>query len=1070
MDISTQTLRNTVVPAMALAVCLMTAAPEAHAYEVPGRGTWGKPPKLKVDRAAGHIPITFELAQATKVSLAVYDKEGHIIRTCLGAEPMEAGKQTYLWDGLTDYDQPVPPGQYCWKMLTQEGFEQKYVCDVGVSGNPPYSTPDGLGGWAGDYAYPVCVKIEGDQVVLGTGSGEAAPYTIGTDLEGRKKWAGWWGCKGFWALANGIGYVTDWEGRLARFDPYKGHVLTFPQGGGQIQMTFDGKPLTTMEGGMTVADGKLIVVSMRDKALFVVDPTTAAVKERLPLEGAGWGAATGPKGELYVVVGNRIGRYDLPAKTFKPLTDPVPDNRMLTCDAAGNIYACVWGSAMQVWKFSPAGKLLKKIGKEGGRPREGKFDPKGMFRPYDVAVDKNGRIWVAEFFDQPKRYSVWNADGTLWKDFFGSHVYSSEAGVDPKRPEEIYVGNVRYRVDYDKGTWVPEWTMESINWEIPPEKLDRKDGKPVNFRFSAGYEFATVEGRRFMHGFDGGGHANDWVVELVGDKMVPRLFMAGRFWGNGAETHHWLDANNDGQFQAEEAHHKSYPGFESKLRQYTVMDSHMNLYVPLRPMGHHQSSGLLPPKPLQPADKPFPVVERVKFTGFNAQGAPTWAFDKPEIVATDTYEGVIPDFRMSVDDEGRIMILYATGDPLWAQRAQGTGHRVVCYDGKGGKLWEYHNVHVAFAWRSEPYFPGFIVGAHHAIGSSTKRLWGVTGYFGQYFLLDKETGLFVAALGQDQRPPYKHDHTMVLTDNFNGTMWNDPKTGKAYFSGGDADCRIWELKGYEDYKIREGKLGVDAAQFAQSGKNAEQAKLSELYVNGKYNEAKLEKLVKAAADGNDDEWKGVDLQAIAKVDKRTAQAQLGYDDKHLWIRFQVADESPLRNQASDYRALFKSGDALDIQFCTDTGKRPEHGQNQQEMRVGDARILVVRTQDDKMNATIIRYRTPDKDKPKQYEYESSVWKEKVDEVSVINDLPMHCKAEKDSYVVEVGVPWSVIGLKPAAGLKFKGDVGVIYGNEGSTRNTVRYMWSDKTAALGVNNDVPTEMRLHPNNMGTWIVP
>jgi hypothetical protein len=301
-------------------------------------------------------------------------------------------------------------------------------------------------------------------------------------------------------------------------------------------------------------------------------------------------------------------------------------------------------------------------------------------------------------------------------------------------------------------------------------------------------------------------------------------------------------------------------------------------------------------------------------------------------------------------------------------------------------------------------------------------------------------------------------------------MWNDPKTGKAYFSGGDADCRIWELKGYEDYKIREGKLDVDAAQFAQSGKNAEQAKLSELYVNGKYNEAQLKKLVKAAADGNDDEWKGVDLQAIAKVDKRTAQAQLGYDDKHLWIRFQVADESPLRNQASDYRALFKSGDALDIQFCTDTGKRPEHGQNQQEMRVGDARILVVRTQDDKMNATIIRYRTPVKDKPKQYEYESSVWKEKVDEVSVINDLPMHCKAEKDSYVVEVGVPWSVIGLKPAAGLKFKGDVGVIYGNEGSTRNTVRYMWSDKTAALGVNNDVPTEMRLHPNNMGTWIVP
>lgn len=50
----------------------------------------------------------------------------------------------------------------------------------------------------------------------------------------------------------------------------------------------------------------------------------------------------------------------------------------------------------------------------------------------------------------------------------------------------------------------------------------------------------------------------------------------------------------------------------------------------------------------------------------------------------------------------------------------------------------------------------------------------------------------------------------------------------------------------------------------------------------------------------------------------------------------MSDESPLRNQASDFHNLFKTGDALDIQFCTDPGTRPMHGQNQQEMRVGDA--------------------------------------------------------------------------------------------------------------------------------------
>ncbi len=971
---------------------------------VHGKGNLKLAKKTKIDRAAGHIPIAFELAQATKVSLAVYDQDGRLIRTCMGAEPMEAGKQTYQWDGLDDSDQPVPAGEYRWKMLTQEGFEQKYVCDVGVSGNPPYQTEDGTGGWAGDYAYPVVVKIDGDQVVLGTGDGEAAVKTIGTTLEGQKQWGGGWGSKGFWALKNGTGYFTGWGGELSRFDAREGKVKPFADGRGQVSTG-----INTGAGGMTVVDGKLAVVSMADGALYLVDTETGAVKEKLPVEAPGWGAATGPKGELYMVSGDRIGRYDLQAKKFQPLTDKLPDHRMLTCDAEGNIYACIWEPAMQVWKFSPAGKLLQKIGKPGGRPAEGKFDPSGMYKPYDVAVDKNGRIWVAEFDDQPKRYSVWNADGTLWKEFFGSLAYSSGAYVNPAKPEYVYVNpNMRYKVDYEKGTWEMDRVMSRgiKGVGVSPGAKDTV--------------FANVGGREFVwFGSRFGAH----ILEIVNDQFVPRY--------SGA---------------------------------FTIMDSHLNLYRFRGPHIEMSTAKNLDPIP------PYPVMERIKFTGFNDKGELTWAFDKPEVVATDTIPGDagLGEY-VAVDDEGRIMMMIG-GLPIErGQRAQSRGSRITCYDGKGGKLWEYRNLHGGFAWTSDAYRPGFLVGAFNVLLTSTKRLWGVTGYYGQYFLLDKETGLFVAALGQDQRSPYTHDHTMVLTENFNGTIWNNLKNGKTYFSGGDADCRIWELKGYEDYKIREGKLKVNAAQVAQAGQNAEQNKLAEKSSMGLLRAFKLQKLANAAADGNYGEWATVQPQTVLVADKRMAQAQLGYDDKYLWFRFQVADESPLRNQASDYRTLFKTGDALDIQFCTDTGTRPEHGQNQQEMRVGDTRILVVRTKDDKMNAAIIRYRTPGADKPKQYEYFSSVWKEKVDEVSEINDLPMHCKAEKDSYAVEVGVPWSVIGLKPAPGLKFKGDVGVIYGNDGGTVNAVRYLWSDKTPAMNVNNDVPTEMRMHPNDLGMWVV-
>jgi hypothetical protein len=982
---------------------------------VHGTGNLKLAKKVKLERAAGHLPIEFELAQATQVSLAVYDQNGRLIRTCLGAEPLAAGKQTYLWDGLDDYNRPAPAGEYRWKMLTQEGFEQKYVCDVGVSGTPPYQNAEGTGGWAGDYGFPSYVKTDGDRVVLGTGNGEAATITIGTNLEGQKQWGGWWGIPGFCALDKGMGYFTRGGGDLTRFDARAGKIKPFANGRAQVSMTFEGRPISS-GGGLTVVDGKLAVVGAN--AVYLVDPETAVANEKLPLEGSGSGAATGPHGELYVVVNNRIGRYDFQAKTFQPLTDPLPDRRMLACGPEGNLYTCVQGKSMQVWKFSPEGKLLLKIGKEGGRPAEGKFDPNGMLRPYDVAVDKNGRIWVAELDDQPKRYSVWNPDGTLWKDFFGSLSYSSGAYVNPAKPEYVYVNpNMRYKVDYDKGTW----------------EMDRVMSRGGPGPGAKDTVFANVNGRQFVW-------LGRTIQEIVNDQFVPRH--AGGF---------------------------------------TIMDSHLNLY---RFRGPHIEMSIA--KNLDPIP-PYPVMERVKFTGFNDQGGLTWAFDKPEVVATDTIPGDagLGEY-VAVDDEGRILLAIG-GLPIQrGQRAQGTGNRITCYDGKGGKLWEYHNVQHGFAWASEPYKPGFIVGAFNVLLTSTKRLWGVTGYYGQYFLLDKETGLFVAALGQDQRSVYKHDHTMVLTENFNGTIWNNLKNGKTYFSGGDADCRIWELKGYEDYKIREGKVAVNAAQVAQAGKNAEQNRLAEQSAmgllpaavqtvageqpaTGQRREFKLKKLANAAADGDYAEWNGVQPQTVLVADTRTAQAQLGYDEKVLWIRFQVADESPLRNQASDYRTLFKTGDALDIQFCTDTGVRPEHGQNQQEMRVGDTRILVVRTPDDKMNAAIIRYRTPDTDKPRQHEYESTVWKEKVDEVSEINDLPMHCKAEKDSYAVEVGVPWSVIGLKPSPGLKFKGDVGVIYGNAGGTKNAVRYMWSDKTPAVGVNNDVPTEMRMHPNDMGMLAV-
>jgi len=39
------------------------------------------------------------------------------------------------------------------------------------------------------------------------------------------------------------------------------------------------------------------------------------------------------------------------------------------------------------------------------------------------------------------------------------------------------------------------------------------------------------------------------------------------------------------------------------------------------------------------------------------------------------------------------------------------------------------------------------------------------------------------------------------------------------------------------------------------------------------------------------------------------------------------------------------------------------------------------------------------------------------------------------------------------------------GDAGGGRNAARAMWSDRAPEVGVNNDIPTESRTHPNGWG-----
>lgn len=1024
--------------------------------------------KSVTGRAEGHIPLEFALDKPGKVSLAICDAAGRIVRTALGAQPYPAGKQTWMWDGLDDADKPVSPGAYTVKMLTHDGIGQKFVCDIGVSGTPPYQTDDGTGGWAGDYRFPQTAAVDGDAVILGTAIAEAAQATIRTDLEGRKQY-GTAAAGHAVALHDGFGYLLAASGaQITKFKLSDGLLSPFASGRPEVFVTTKGPEESNpdwakrswMLMALAVVKDRIVVSSSAEGKLFLLDLASGEPRGEAPLDKP-FGLATARDGTLYAVSGDAVGRYDLAAKKFTPVATGLDEPKHLACDAAGNVYVSLHGKSMQVWKIAPDGKVLNKYGKTGGRPEIGAFDPTGMRKPYGIGVDKNSRLWVAEADPQPKRYSVWNADGTLWKEFFGSIDYSTAAYLDPMKPEQIYAQSVRYRVDYDKGTWYPEETI-----------IRKRMEEDVPLTAPLAHGGATIvrkEGRTFFVVGDG-----LTIYEQTAAGVVPRLasytvmkeqIPVGRDGKPNPKAKPrkvkapmlWIDDDNDGHVQPTEIRDAGSVWFSSWT---PGVDANLNLYN--RAGVNWAAQGGVK------TTQPYSVI-RWEFLGFNAKGGMKYGDPaQAKAVATDPDGGAISEAIPDATD-GSTYALVSGGTLERGQRAPGSGHRIVKFSPQGEKLWEYQNVHCAFAWTSDSYTPGSVVGAMVFVRGTTPELVGVTGYYGQYFLLDKQDGLFVDALGEDQRTPYSLDQHMVLTENFNGTMFRHPKNGKTYFLGGDADCRLWELTGLDTIKKSTLRVSVTADQVAKAAEMSKRNFVAAQSAVGK-KMAKLPRMKKAAADGKADEWVGVQPLTICMEGARTAQAQVGHDGNNLLVRFQVGDESPLINTPSDQRLLFKSGDAVEVCLANDPQKRTVRGQNQQQMLPGDVRIIIARTPNGKLVATRYRYVIPGKDKPNRFSVETkSSGKDTLDDVVEWNDLPMHATLSKDGYEVEVAIPWSELGVVPAAGFSLAGDVGVIYGNEGGTKNAIRYMWSDKSPEVSINNDIPSEIRIHPNQWGSWLV-
>lgn len=141
------------------------------------------------------------------------------------------------------------------------------------------------------------------------------------------------------------------------------------------------------------------------------------------------------------------GFHDLAARSIiTALDDPIG-----VCIGAKEVYVSDRGASQQVKIFDLTGAALRTIGRPG-KPTVGAYDPLRLNHPAGLSLDSRGRLWVAECDNQPKRVSVWKADGTLDRAFYGPARYGCGGTIDPADKSRLFFEGMEFALDWKTGS------------------------------------------------------------------------------------------------------------------------------------------------------------------------------------------------------------------------------------------------------------------------------------------------------------------------------------------------------------------------------------------------------------------------------------------------------------------------------------------------------------------------------------------------------------------------------------------------------------------------------------------
>lgn len=969
---------------------------------------------------AGSMPIEYTLPEDREVTIAIDNAEGVRVRNLFGQFPRSAGKNVDYWDGLDDSGNPLPAGKYTATVVDHLPFKVKFLNSVYNSSTPPWVTEKGNMTWGSNHGHPTTAATLGDIKVIGFTGTEGAPGVVRVDKNGRILWT---------EVTEVVDLTMDdkyvyllsresWTKRtmVRKLDLKNGDIVLFdnPERSTESVLPVDVKEVTDA-ATIASAYGKLFAL-VPGKGLWKMNPSDGKIEETLDI--AGIVALENHDDKLWgLFADGRISQIDASGKvTSTAITaQGVKEPTRFAISQDGQRYAVSDPATNQVFIYDAKGQRINTLGEAYADQDEmrpaGKFIETNFVDPNGLAFDAQGRLWVAEANHSCRRVTLWDAQGKLVDQFWGSADYGAMFGfafVDDST--RFMVHGIEFQLDSNPDVMNRPTKEKAIAFH--PELAHGKRGLIYKYK---GHEYAMTSPQTKQPGFTIAKRGKDGVFHTVVkvDYDDPRT-------KNVVESKAWIDLNENGVEDEGET-------------TLGVKGSH-----------HYWSAGWVTPElNILTANQYI-----YKPTGFTDGGVPLYDFANPQRPPK-----IIPG--LSKGDNVQPSPTGATGTFVMDRAGNiSDGMNFATADGRTGAYPNPYKRHDAPAARKglliAPFRTNGVVEDVPQVGSIT----ALGGDRGQWFLMTLD-GIYLSSILQDSKGEVTLDDTFVGQESFGGFIWRDEK-GRVLVQLGGPAFRIEEITGLDSVRKQKVELKATDATIEEGMKIAAANRKAAYQEPETLSIAKVGQLPANPADpGAGIDKTLIDGAETARIQEdgdpsRWFRAALAHDGKSLAIAYQVNDSSPWKNGEGRFSHAFIGGDCVDLKLDI-PGRGP--------IRILGAPLV---------SGNTVTYWQKKADMPRNSTTyvvsNNEANAQQFDVVTRLDGAKIKVAEEMGRYSVLITIPLDAIGLDPSKVKEIKGIAGVIFSDPAGTNRAARLYWHDK--GTGMVSDVPTEARLDPQAWGS----